>query len=106
MTNLTPNEWHAQLLNDDNAIIVDVRTIDEVAEGAIPNAINIDINEPQQFLDQINKLDKSKSFYVYCQSGARSAQACAVLNLMCEVPKAYSLEGGFSLWNEEALSVN
>ena len=103
MANLTPNEWHAQLLNDDNAIIVDVRTTDEVAEGVIPNAINIDVKEPQSFLDQINKLDKSKSFYVYCQSGARSAQACAVLNLMCEISNAYSLEGGFSSWNEAVL---
>jgi len=103
MANLTPKEWHAQLLNDDNAIIVDVRTIDEVAEGIIPNAINIDVKEPQLFLDEINKLDKSKNFYVYCQSGARSAQACAVLNLMCEIPNAYSLEGGFSSWEESVL---
>jgi len=99
MANLTPNEWNAQLSNDENAIIVDVRTVDEVAEGAIPNAINIDVKEPQTFLEKVNKLDKSKSFYVYCQSGSRSAEACAVLNLMCEVPKAFSLDGGFSSWN-------
>jgi len=101
MADLTPNEWQKQLLNDKNAIIVDVRTMDEVAEGAIPNAINIDVKEPQSFLDQINELDKTKSFYMYCQSGARSAQACAVLNLMCNVPKAYSLAGGFTSWTGE-----
>ena len=101
MTDLTPDEWQEQILSDKNAIIVDVRTTDEVAEGAIPNAINIDVKEPQSFLDQINKLDKTKNFYMYCQSGARSAQACAVLNLMCDIPNTYSLNGGFTSWVEE-----
>ena len=101
MADLTPNEWQEQLQNDTNAIIVDVRTIDEVAEGAMPNAINIDVKEPQLFLDQINQLDKTKNFYMYCQSGARSAQACAVLNLMCDIPKTYSLIGGFTSWTDK-----
>ena len=105
MANLTPNEWLTKLSCDKHAIIVDVRTVDEVAEGAIPNAINIDVKEPQTFLEKVNKLDKSKSFYVYCQSGARSAEACAVLNLMCEVPNAFSLDGGFSSWNG-AVTIN
>jgi rhodanese-related sulfurtransferase len=103
MADLNSKEWQQQLLNDSNALIIDVRTKDEVAEGMIPNAINIDVKDPQIFLDQINKLDKSKSFYMYCQSGARSAQACAVLNLMCDIPKAYSLVGGFNLWDGEVV---
>lgn len=105
MADLKLNDWQEQLMNDSNAIILDVRTSDEVAEGAIPNAINIDVKQPQLFLDSVNELDKTKSFYVYCQSGARSSEACAVLNLMCEVPTIYNLLGGFSSWNGEVVTI-
>lgn len=101
MTDLTQQEWETQLLKDANAVILDVRTEEEVEEGFIPNAINIDVKEPQQFLDQINELDKSKNFYVYCRSGARSAQACAVMNQMCAIPNTYNLLGGFMAWDGE-----
>ena len=101
MCDLNAKEWENQLAKDDNSIIIDVRTADEFLEGMISNAINIDVKEPQLFLDKINSLDKTKNFYVYCQSGARSTQACAVLNLMCDIPNTFNLEGGFNLWNEE-----
>ena len=105
MADLNVNEWKELVLKDENAIILDVRTFDEFSEGAIPNAIHIDVKQPQLFLDKINLLDKTQSFYVYCQSGARSAEACAVLSLMCEVKSAYSLVGGFSEWNGEVVTV-
>jgi rhodanese-related sulfurtransferase len=101
MADLNSKEWQQKSLHDSNAIIIDVRTKDEVAEGMIPHAINIDVKEPSLFLEQVNKLDKSKNFYMYCQSGARSAQACAVLNLMCDIPNTYNLVGGFSAWNKD-----
>jgi rhodanese-related sulfurtransferase len=101
MENLCPKDWKNKILNDLDAIVIDVRTHDEFLEGAIPNAINIDVKEPQSFLDKINELDNLKNFYVYCQSGARSSQACAVLNLMCDIPNTFNLEGGFTLWNEQ-----
>ena len=100
MADLTLNEWKAQASKDEKAIILDVRTFDEYTAASIPNAINIDVKQPQLFLDKVNELDNSQSFYVYCQSGARSAEACAVLNLMCNISSAYSLIGGFSAWNE------
>ena len=63
MTDLNQQEWIEQLAKDDNAVVLDVRTEEELEEGFIPNAINIDVREPQQFLDQINELDKSKNYY-------------------------------------------
>jgi len=38
MADLTQQEWQEQLANDSNAVILDVRTQDEVDEGHIPNA--------------------------------------------------------------------
>ena len=97
---LTQEDWAAQLKDDDNAFILDVRTADEVGEGSIPNATNIDIYLGQEFLDQVEKLDKTKNFYVYCRSGNRSGQACALMNNL-GIENAYNLEGGFMNWEGE-----
>jgi len=97
---LTQEEWIEQLENDANSYILDVRTPEEVEEGYIPNATNIDIYLGQEFIDQLEKLDKTKSFYVYCRSGNRSGQACALMNDM-GFENAYNLEGGFMNWEGE-----
>jgi len=55
-------------------IIVDVRTPNEFASGHIQNAVDIDINS-RNFKDEMNKLDKNKTYYVYCKSGIRSRSA-------------------------------
>ncbi len=100
MSDLLQEEWAEQLEKDDNAVILDVRTPEEVEEGYIPGAINIDIYLGQEFLDEVEKLDKSKNFYVYCRSGNRSGQACAILNSI-GVQNAYNLVGGFMDWEGE-----
>jgi rhodanese-related sulfurtransferase len=97
---LTQEDWSEQLKNDDNSYILDVRTPEEVAEGYIPNSTNIDIYLGQEFLDKIEELDKSKNFYVYCRSGNRSGQACAIMNSI-GIENAYNLEGGFMNWEGE-----
>ncbi|MEM6517485.1 MAG: rhodanese-like domain-containing protein [Bacteroidota bacterium] len=97
MADLSQPEWTLRLQQDDNAFILDVRTQDEVAEGMIPNAHHIDIHKGQGFIDEIEKLDKSKSYYVYCKSGGRSAQACSIMSQM-GFENTFNLEGGFSEW--------
>ena len=89
-----------QLSNDNNAFILDVRTEQEIEEGYIPNATNIDIYKGQEFLDELEKLDKSKNYYVYCRSGNRSGQACALMNNM-GFENTYNLDGGFMNWDGE-----
>jgi rhodanese-related sulfurtransferase len=98
MANLSQDEWTAQLENDDNAIILDVRTPEEVDEGYIPNAIHIDFYLGQEFLDELQKLDKTKHYYVYCRSGNRSGQACAIMQ-HSGFSKTFNLEGGFMQWS-------
>ena len=97
MADLSQEEWEDQLSQDDNAVVLDVRTPEEVDEGYIPNAINIDIYLGQEFLDGLEELDKSKNYYVYCRSGNRSAQACAIMNSV-GFSNAYNLMGGFNEW--------
>ena len=97
MADLTQTNWVTQLNNDNNAVILDVLTQDEVDEGKIPNALHIDIYKGQGFIYEVDALDKSKNYYVYCKAGGRSAQACAVMNQL-GFKNTYNLIGGFSQW--------
>lgn len=97
---LTQDEWIEQLNQDENSFILDVRTPEEVEEGFIPASTNIDIYEGQGFLDELEKLDKSKNYYVYCRSGNRSGQACALMN-QAGFENTYNLMGGFNEWEGE-----
>jgi len=97
---ITQEEWQELIGKDDNAVILDVRTPEEVDDGYIPNMKNIDIRMGQGFLDEVEKLDKSKSYYVYCRSGARSAQACQLMEQM-GFDTTYNLIGGFMDWEGE-----
>lgn len=96
--NLTQEDWASQFEADKNAVLLDVRTENECNEGMIPNAINIDIYEGQAFVDKIEALDKSKNYYVYCRSGARSEKACSIMNEL-GIENAYNLMGGILAWD-------
>jgi rhodanese-related sulfurtransferase len=97
MADLTQDEWTELLENDTNAVILDVRTPEEVDEGYIPNAINLDFYLGHEFLQELEKLDTSKNYYVYCRSGNRSRQACSLMEKM-GFANAYNLMGGFNEW--------
>lgn len=97
---LSQQDWVSQLKDDQNALILDVRTAEECSEGIIPNAINIDIYQGQGFIYKIEELDKSKNYYVYCKAGGRSAQACSVMNQL-GFDNTYNLIGGMMNWTGE-----
>ncbi|MFT3795884.1 rhodanese-like domain-containing protein [Flavobacterium sp.] len=95
--NLNQQDWVSQLEADPNAIILDVRTEDEWNDGYIPNAINIDIYKGQGFIYEVDQLDKSKNYYVYCKAGGRSEQACNIMNQL-GFENTYNLLGGMMQW--------
>ncbi|MDO1511864.1 rhodanese-like domain-containing protein [Maribacter confluentis] len=100
MADLSQQDWEEQLENDPNAVILDVRTEEELEDGIIPNSINLDIYKGQEFVEELQKLDKSKNYYVYCRSGNRSGQACSIMNSL-GIENAYNLQGGFMNWEGE-----
>lgn len=65
--------------NDGNAILIDVRTIEEYDEGHLDNSINIPVDSISsvQIYDSINF---DTPIIVYCRSGNRSAKAKEELN--------------------------
>jgi rhodanese-related sulfurtransferase len=56
------------------AAVIDVRTPDEFATGHLDGALNIDI-QGASFATQIDALDKSSNYVIYCRSGNRAGQA-------------------------------
>lgn len=64
----------------DNAVLLDVRTPEEYAEGHIEGSRNIPLDEIACVQDIIR--DKQTSLYVYCLSGGRSGRAVAALRQM------------------------
>ncbi len=100
MKELSQDEWQKKAKSDDKAVLLDVRTEEEVDEGYIPNSKNIDIYKGQEFVDEVDKLDRDKHYYIYCRSGKRSSQACTLLDQM-GFAETYNLAGGFSEWEGE-----
>ncbi len=97
--NLNATEFHDGFKNDSNAVLLDVRTAGEFSMGYIPGAKLIDLMSPN-FMGQIEKLDKSKSYYVYCRSGNRSYQA-GVMMRKAGFENVYNLAGGIMSWKFE-----
>lgn len=69
-------EWR----NTTNAVLLDVRTVDEYRQGHIDGSLNIPLQNIHVVKNNIPDLDKP--IYVHCLSGARSAQATSVLKSM------------------------
>ncbi|WGK63862.1 rhodanese-like domain-containing protein [Croceiramulus getboli] len=97
MKDLSQQEWSDAVSSNAEAVIVDVRTPEEVEGGYIPNAIHIDIQQGPGFLDEVQKLDAAKPTYVYCRSGARSTQACQLMDQL-GFDETYNLQGGILAW--------
>lgn len=76
--------------------IVDVRRPDETAQGTIPGAILMPLdNLPNTF----SALPKKGKLIVYCRSGHRSAQAVQFL-LDHGYKNAVSMNGGYLAWTQ------
>lgn len=94
--NVAPEVFEADMKASKNAIILDVRTPGEVAEGVIAGAIVIDFYDPQ-FAQKVAQLDKNKEVYIYCRSGARSGSAMNVLK-KAGFKSVTNLSGGIMAW--------
>ena len=87
-----------QIANVDNSIFLDVRTPEEFKNGSIPNAIHLDYYD-SNFKSNLEKLDKSQPYIVFCKSGFRSEKAT---ELMCKdgFKHIYNLIGGYDAWRK------
>jgi len=97
--NINQKEF-AAVVQQQKAIVMDVRTPDEITDGFIKGTtLFADVNGAS-FATQIDKLDKSKTYIVYCRSGARSSTAADIM-IKNGFTKVYNLTGGISNWEGE-----
>jgi rhodanese-related sulfurtransferase len=85
-----------QLINREDAIILDVREVDEFAAGHLPEARNIPAGKLADRVSELEKF-KDKPLLVCCAAGIRSNKACAELKKN-GFPRIYSLAGGVDAW--------
>lgn len=86
-----------KMIDKGQVVVIDVRTPGEWGAGHLKNAKHIDING-SSFDAQVDKLDKSKTYVVYCAVGGRSSRAAT---LMAEkgFKTVYNMVGGFNKWS-------
>lgn len=93
----------AELMNDSNVVVLDVRTADEFKDGHLVGALNID-QAQGDFIQKVKEaLPTDRTIAVYCRSGRRSANAAG--RLAAEGYKAVNLKGGILAWKEAKMPV-
>jgi len=98
LNNLSPSAFRQMINEQDNAILIDVRTPSEFAAGHIEGAINIDYLG-DGFWDQMEQLPTDKTYLVYCRTHRRSTRACTLMvNGGFDRNQIYNMEGGYSEW--------
>ena len=75
-----------------NGILVDVRTPEEFAAGHLEGAVNINLFE-EDFTSKFDTVQKTKTLYLYCKKGGRSARAASLLDSLGY--QVIDLEGGY-----------
>ena len=104
VTALSPTEAAALIekhKGDANFVILDIRTPGEYQSGHLKDAVMIDYYS-KSFVDDIGRLDKEKSYLVYCRSGNRSARSMDLFQKL-RFQQIYHLASGIRGWNSEGL---
>jgi len=92
-----------QLINHKNALVLDVREESEYKAGHVLNAKLIPLGKLNERIGELEKY-RDKPVVVVCRSGARSANACALLGKQGFV-EVYNLAGGMIAWQKANLPV-
>ncbi len=87
-----------------NLQLIDVRSPEEYAVEHLENAKNINWNG-DDFVSNVEKLDKSKPIFVYCKVGGRSIQAANKLSEL-GFTEIYNLDGGIMKWKGKKTSAS
>jgi len=98
--NLNPTEFKEKISTERDAVLIDVRTPEEHQINLLPNSLNINYLG-EGFWEQIEALDPTKTYLVYCRTGRRSLRACTLMkNGGFDNKKVYNLDGGMAAWEE------
>jgi len=96
---LSPDKFESESKKGKKSVILDIRTLEEIAQGHIESAETADFLS-EDFEEKLAGMDKSKKYYVYCRSGKRTISASEKMQQM-GFRKIYVLEGGLNNWVEQ-----
>jgi len=103
-TTVSPKEASALIdkhKGDPDFVILDIRTPGEYQSGHIENAIMIDFYS-KTYAQEVNRLDKAKTYLIHCRSGNRSTRSMALFEKL-HFQKIYHLSSGINGWKSEGL---
>ena len=92
-----------QLINHKNALVLDVREESEYKAGHVLNSKLVPLGKLNERIGELEKY-RDKPVVVVCRSGARSANACALLGKQ-GYAEVYNLAGGMIAWQKANLPV-
>lgn len=78
LINVEADELAMDIPFDDRLTVLDVRRLNEFAEGHVKDAVNLPLEEMTD-VAQIAQLEEDQNIYVHCRSGYRSAIAASLL---------------------------
>ena len=90
-----------QLINHQDAVVLDVREPDEFKSGHLLNAKHIPLGKLRERIGELERY-RDKPIIVICRSGNRSATACALLG-RDGFAQAVNLVGGVTAWQKAGL---
>jgi len=82
-------------------VILDVRTPEELAEGHIDGAVNLDV-QARNFEKKLRALDRKKSYLVYCRTGNRSRKATVAMEAL-GFRSIFHMTDGIVRWKQQNL---
>lgn len=93
-----------KLIDEKKSVLIDLRTTDEInSKGKIKGAQQIDFLA-KDAENTISKLDKKKTYLIYCAGGGRSGD-CAELMKKQGFKEVVNLEKGFSDWKNKGFDI-
>lgn len=92
-----------QLINKEDAVVIDIRESNELAQGSIRDAKHLALSVLKQRVDEL-KAHTDKPVITYCKSGNRSSEACEILKKN-DFANVMSLKGGIEAWKGANLPV-
>ena len=99
-SSISPAE-STQMINRDNALMLDIRESNEYSEGHIINSLHIPLSGLKTRMKDLEKY-KAGKIIVACRSGHRSSQACATLKKE-GFEQVFNLSGGVMAWESANL---
>ena len=91
-------------LNDQGAVMVDVREAKEFNDGHLKDAVHIPLSDFKARIDELSKY-KDKTVIAYCRSGSRSYSACRKLK-KAGFDSVSNLQGGIMAWQNQNMPVS